>query len=77
MFLENLEDSEKNDTPLTLSDFRGGTCGGFALVSREKRRRSLPDRPRLKPSVEGRLDSRVEGGLEVEVDGAGGVSVSL
>ena len=66
----NLEESEKNETPLDLSAFLVGKLRDLAFVSREKRRRSLVDRLRVRRrrSVDGRMDSMVEGRLEVDVD---------
>ena len=68
--LLNLEEREKNETPLDLSAFLVGRLRDLAFVSREKRRRSFVDRlwVRLRPSVDGRVDSTVEGRLEVDED---------
>lgn len=67
---ENREDSEKNEIPLSLSDLRAEMCSDLAFVSREKRRRNLPERLRVRPSVDGRLKARIDGELVVEGDAA-------
>ena len=75
----NLEEREKNETPLDLSAFLVGRLRDLAFVSREKRRRSFVDRlwVRLRPSVDGRVDSTVEGRLEVDEDEDGARDVRV
>lgn len=77
--LLNLEEREKNETPLDLSAFLVGRLRDLAFVSREKRRRSFVDRlwVRLRPSVDGRVDSTVEGRLEVDEDEDGARDVRV
>lgn len=77
MARENREDSEKNEIPLNRSDLRTGMCSDLVLVSREKRRRSLADRLRVRPSVDGPFKSRVDGELVVDGDAAANVSVVI
>ena len=75
----NLEEREKNETPLDLSAFLVGRLRDLAFVSRERRRRSFVDRlwVRLRPSVDGRVDSTVEGRLEVDEDEDGARDVRV